>query len=40
MEVNYLSHEDFFQKWLKETKKLIKVVKESGIAEKIAEQKK
>ncbi|WP_245698032.1 Bug family tripartite tricarboxylate transporter substrate binding protein [Dendrosporobacter quercicolus] len=40
MEVNYLGHEEFFQKWLKETRRLTKVVKESGIAEKIAEQKK
>nr|NSL48270.1 tripartite tricarboxylate transporter substrate binding protein [Dendrosporobacter quercicolus DSM 1736] len=40
MEVNYLGHEEFFQKWLKETRRLAKVVKESGIVEKIAEQKK
>nr|WP_092074479.1 tripartite tricarboxylate transporter substrate binding protein [Dendrosporobacter quercicolus]NSL49679.1 tripartite tricarboxylate transporter substrate binding protein [Dendrosporobacter quercicolus DSM 1736] len=40
VEVEYLNHEDFFQKWLKETRRLTKVVKESGIAEKIAEQKK
>ncbi|SDM11373.1 Tripartite-type tricarboxylate transporter, receptor component TctC [Dendrosporobacter quercicolus] len=40
MEVNYLGHEDFVQKWLNETRKLTKVVKGSGIAEKIAEQKK
>nr|WP_092069749.1 tripartite tricarboxylate transporter substrate binding protein [Dendrosporobacter quercicolus]NSL46605.1 tripartite tricarboxylate transporter substrate binding protein [Dendrosporobacter quercicolus DSM 1736] len=40
MEVNYLGHEEFFQKWLKETRRLTQVVKESGIAEKIAEQRK
>ncbi|WP_245698200.1 Bug family tripartite tricarboxylate transporter substrate binding protein [Dendrosporobacter quercicolus] len=40
MEVNYLGHEEFFQKWLKETRILTKIIKESGIAEKIAEQKK
>nr|WP_092074995.1 tripartite tricarboxylate transporter substrate binding protein [Dendrosporobacter quercicolus]NSL49547.1 tripartite tricarboxylate transporter substrate binding protein [Dendrosporobacter quercicolus DSM 1736] len=40
MEVNYLGHEEFFQKWLKESRRLTKVVKDSGIAEKIAEQKK
>nr|WP_255319596.1 tripartite tricarboxylate transporter substrate binding protein [Dendrosporobacter quercicolus] len=40
IEVNYLNHEDFFQRWLKETRRLTKVVEESGIAEKIAAQKK
>lgn len=40
MEVSYLGHDDFLKKWLKETRKLTQVVKESGIAEKIAEQKK
>nr|WP_092068886.1 hypothetical protein [Dendrosporobacter quercicolus]NSL47265.1 hypothetical protein [Dendrosporobacter quercicolus DSM 1736]SDL82876.1 hypothetical protein SAMN04488502_101931 [Dendrosporobacter quercicolus] len=40
MEVNYLGHEEFFENWLVDTRMLTKVVKESGIAEKIAEQKK
>ncbi|WP_245698176.1 Bug family tripartite tricarboxylate transporter substrate binding protein [Dendrosporobacter quercicolus] len=40
MDVEYLNHEDFFKKWLQETRRLQKVVKESGVAEKIAEQKK
>ena len=39
MEVNYLGHEEFLDKWLNESEQLKKVVKETGIAEKIASQK-
>nr|NSL47172.1 tripartite tricarboxylate transporter substrate binding protein [Dendrosporobacter quercicolus DSM 1736] len=40
MEVNYVEHREFLKNWLVDTKKITKVVKESGIAEKIAAQKK
>ena len=39
MEVNYLGHEKFLDKWLNESERLKKIVKETGIAEKIAAQK-
>nr|WP_092069746.1 tripartite tricarboxylate transporter substrate binding protein [Dendrosporobacter quercicolus]NSL46602.1 tripartite tricarboxylate transporter substrate binding protein [Dendrosporobacter quercicolus DSM 1736] len=40
MEVDYLGHEEFFKKWLVDARQLKEVVKESGITEKIAAQKK
>ena len=37
--IDYLGHEEFSDKWLNESERLRKIVKETGIAEKIASQK-